>query len=171
MSAVLQQANSDVEQDTKCLIEAALFVTGKAMSSEELSQATGIASLGYISKALKELQNDYEIRAGSLRVIEIGGKYMLTVAEPYASKVNGLAGQPDITRGALRILAYVSRNEPVYQTDVVKAFGSSTYDYMRELVENDFVTAKRVGRTKKLQTTNKFKEYFSLGEPEKHESQ
>ncbi len=160
-----QQAS--VEPDTKRLIEAALFVTGKAMSSEELAQATGIASLGYITKALKELAADYEGRAGALRVIEIGGKYMLAVAEPYASKVNGLAGQPDITKGALRILAYVSRNEPIYQNEVVRAFGSSTYDYMKELVENDFVSAKRVGRTKKLQTTDKFKEYFSLGETAK----
>ena len=164
-----QQA--ETEQDTKRLIEAALFVTGKAMSTEELAQATGIASLGYISRALKELQADYDARKGALSVVEIGGKYLLTVAEPYASKVNGLAGQPDITKGALRILAYVSRNEPIYQADVVKAFGSSTYDYMKELVDNDFVTAKRVGRTKKLQTTDKFKEYFSLGEPDKREPQ
>lgn len=83
--------------------------------------------------------------------------------EPYASRVNGLAGKPDITKGSLRMLAYISKNEPVMQNSVVKAFGSSTYDHVRELIEKDFVSAKRVGRTKRLATTARFREYFNLG--------
>ena len=151
------------DADTKRLIEAVLFVTGKAMSAEEIAQAIGVVSLGYINGALKELADEFAARDGALRILSIGNKYMMGLAEPYATKVNGLAGQPDISKGALRILAYVSRNEPIYQNAVVKAFGSSTYDYVKELVENEFLDTKRVGRTKKLQTTDKFREYFSLG--------
>ncbi len=95
--------------------------------------------------------------------MKIGGRYELSVREPYASKVNGLAGKPDITRGSLRILAYISKNEPIMQNSVVKAFGSSTYDHVRELIEKDFISAKRIGRTKRLTTTARFKEYFNLG--------
>jgi chromosome segregation and condensation protein ScpB len=33
---------------------------------------------------------------------------------------------------------------------------------MKELLEKEFVSAKRVGRTKRIETTPKFKEYFEV---------
>lgn len=77
-------------------------------------------------------------------------------------RLTGLAGSPDISRASLRILAYISRNEPIMQSSVVKAFGSSAYVHIKELVEKEFVRALRTGRTKRIETTNKFREYFGI---------
>ncbi len=143
-------------------IEAALFVSGKAMSAEELAAATGIASIGYVKKLAEELIDEYSTKDTSIYVVKIGDKYVLSVKEQYAGRVSSVAGQPELSKGALRILAYVSKNEPIMQSSLVKAFGSSVYDYMKELTENDFVKANREGRSKKIETTQKFKEYFNL---------
>ncbi|MFI5412440.1 MAG: SMC-Scp complex subunit ScpB [Candidatus Micrarchaeales archaeon] len=146
----------------KKLIEAALFVTSKAMSNDELAKVLGIASVGAVSVLVEELITDYESSGSAIGIFKIGDKYIMSVKEPYANKVNELAGAPEMSRGALRILAYVSKNEPVMQNTVVKTFGSSSYDYIHELQEKEFVKANKIGRTKRLETTDKFKEYFNF---------
>lgn len=153
----------DKESETyKKLIEAALFVSAKALSADEIAKVVGIASIGYVSRLAEQLAKDYEGRDTALRISTVGNKFVMEVRGEYASKVNELAGKPELRQGALRILAYVSKNEPVMQNVVVRLFGSSTYDYMKELLDNDFVKTKRVGRTKKIETTEKFREYFEL---------
>jgi segregation and condensation protein B len=148
--------------DYKKTIEAALFVSGRAMEVDEIAKVVGIASPGHVKKILEELISDYQTRDSSLVISKVGDKYTLGVKNEYAEKVNSLAGTPEISKSSLRILAYISKNEPVMQSSVVKAFGSSTYDHMKELLENEFVRTMKVGRTKKIETTNKFKEYFNL---------
>ena len=150
------------DETYKRLVEAALFVSAKALSADEIARAVGVASIGYVNKIAEELAKEYEGRNTALRISTVGNKFMMEVKSEYASRVNELAGKPELREGALRILAYVSKNEPVMQNSIVKLFGSSTYDYMKELVENDFVKTKRVGRTKKIETTEKFSEYFDL---------
>lgn len=151
------------KDEYKKLIEAALFAAGRAMSVEEIAEATGIASSGYIVSALDELAKDYAARGSTaIMLSSIGGKYMLALKEPYASKVKGLAGAPDISRPALRILAYISKNEPIMQSALVGLFGPSVYEHMKELLDKDFVKAERSGRSKRISTTLKFKEYFGV---------
>lgn len=153
-----QQRNSEYKK----LIEAALFVSSKAMGVEELAQTLGIASVGSVRPMVEELISDYDSRDSSISIYKIGDKYIMSVRENYANRVNDLAGAPDVSRGALRILAYVSKNQPIMQNNIVKNFGSSTYLYMKELLEKDFVKTNKAGRTKKIETTEKFKEYFNL---------
>ncbi len=150
------------ENEYERLIEAALFVSGKAMSDEELANAIGIASVGAVKNIVADLVREYESRDSALVITTIGNKYLLSVKEPYMGRVNQLAGSPDISKGALRILAYISKEEPVLQSSIVKIFGSTTYDYVKELSEKDFVASRKDGRSKKLETTQKFREYFSL---------
>jgi chromosome segregation and condensation protein ScpB len=126
------------ENESMKLIEAVLFVTGRAMSVDELAEASGIASKGYVEGLVKKLMERYSGSDNALAIVAIGGKYMLTLKEPYASKVNSLAGTPEISKAALRILAYISRKE------------------------KDFVKTEAYGRTKRVTTTQKFQEYFNV---------
>ena len=150
------------EIDYKRLIEATLFMSPNAMSLSEISTATGIASPGIIEKLLKELIAEYDGASTALRIMPISGKYMFSLKDPYASRVSSLAKGPDISRGALRILAYISKNEGVLQSQLVKYFGSSVYEYIKELTEKEFIEAKKYNRSKKISTTPKFSEYFSV---------
>ncbi len=157
-----QTITTTTPNDYKKLVEAALFVTGKAMNADELAQAVGIASVGSVTNMVNELIAEYERRDSSLAILKIGDKYIMSVREPYSSKVNNLAGAPDLSKGAMRILAYVSKNSPTMQSGIVKSFGSTSYDYLKELTEKEFISSKKVGRTKSIETTEKFREYFNV---------
>ena len=148
--------------DYKKLIEAALFVSNKAMSVQEISESLGIKSLSVVKQFMLSLIEDYKARDSALEVIEINGKYLLTIKNEYLAKVNNLAGTPDISRSGLRILAYISKNEPVMQSKLVKIFGTSAYTYIKELLKNEFISSTKFKTTKNIRTTPKFTEYFSL---------
>ena len=150
------------EIDQKRIVEAALFMSQNAMSIEDLVKATGIASPGFVRNALEELIKEYAEKGTSLEIVKIADKYVFSLKEPYAAKVSGLAVGPDLSRGALRILAYISKNDGMVQSELVKLFGSTTYEYMSELSGKEFVETKKSGRTKKIFVTNKFREYFNI---------
>ncbi|MCL5786733.1 MAG: SMC-Scp complex subunit ScpB [Candidatus Marsarchaeota archaeon] len=152
-----------MEQDSeyKKLVEAALFMSSSALGSKELCSITGIASPGIMNKILKELQSDYNSRDSAIEIVEIDSKYMFSLRDPYSKKLSSMATAPDISKGALRVLAYVSKNNGVLQSTLVKSFGSGIYEYVKELSEKGFVERKNYGRSKKLSVTSKFKEYFS----------
>jgi segregation and condensation protein B len=150
------------ESEHMRLAEAALFVSGRAMGLDEIAKVLGVASLGYVKKLMENLMHDYEAGTSALTVASVGNKYALAVKAAYAGRVSELAGAPEISKPALRILAYIGRNEPIMQNSIVKAFGSSTYDHIKELSEKEFITSQRKGRTKRIETTQKFKEYFNM---------
>jgi chromosome segregation and condensation protein ScpB len=154
------------EIDYKRLIEAALFMSSNPLSVNDLVSVTGIMSPGKVQAFAKELVEEYRSKNTSLQILEIDNRYLFAIKEPYASKVSGLAIGPDLSKGALRILAFISRNEGVLQSDLVKAFGSTTYEYMSELGEKRFVETKPFKRSKRVFTTPKFREYFSPGIPQ-----
>ncbi len=147
---------------SKRVIEAVLFVSGRALSLNEISDASGLASVGQIGKLLKELESEYAAADTALKISKIGDKYIMELKNEYSNRVGRISGSPDLTKSALRALAYISKNEPVMQSNMVKIFGPSIYQYLKELVEGDFISATRYGRTKKLNTTQKFREYFTL---------
>ena len=150
------------QTDYKNLVEGALFMSQNALGISELSRVTGIMSPGHIQKILDELIEDYNARHTSLTIVAIDKKYVFSLKEPYASKLGSMANAPDITKGALRLLAYINKNNGIVQSALVKAFGASTYDHIKELTEAEFIESKKFGRTKKITTTNKFKEYFNV---------
>ncbi len=152
----------DQEIDSKKLVEAILFMSQNAISVAEIAKASGIASPGHIKSTLDQLISEYGTKDTSLMIYSIADKYMFGLKEPYSSKVSSLANGPDLSRGALRILAYISKNEDIVQSQVIKIFGTSAYDYIKELTEKEFIETKKAGRSKKISTTPKFKEYFNV---------
>ena len=156
-----EEERHDSPEQANAII-AALFVSGRGMGAEELGAIAGIASVGYVRRILDGIIERYRSEDTPLSVLKIGDKYIMSVKEPYAERVSSLEGQPELSKGAMRILAYISKNEPIIQRNIVRSFGSTTYQYVRELVDGDFVRASREGRSKKLETTQKFKEYFNL---------
>ncbi|MEM3781742.1 MAG: SMC-Scp complex subunit ScpB [Candidatus Micrarchaeaceae archaeon] len=155
---------TEANENYKNLVEAALFMSSKALSVEEIAKVIGLGSLGQVDACLRQLVEEYKNRNAALEIEQISGKYLLTVKQEYASKVSSLASGPEISKGALRLLAYISKNNGILQSDLVKAFGQSTYERIKELAEKEFVSSKKQGRSKKLFVTDKFREYFAYGE-------
>lgn len=151
--------------DEKRTIEAALFISGRGVTLNELRTLTGIAALGYLQGKVTELKTEYESRNSSLEIVEEQGKYEMRVRNQYISKVKQFAQEMQVSKNALRTLAYISKHDGMLKSELAKKIGPQIYQDVQELLENEFVIAKKAGRTMKLTLTEKFKRYFS-GIPE-----
>jgi segregation and condensation protein B len=147
-------------KEEKKLIEAALFISGRGMTLEELRTLTGIGALGYLQKVLAELQKEYEDRGSAIELIEAGGRYEMRVRNQYIGRVKEFAQDTEISKSALRTLAYISKNDGILKSNLVRKIGTQAYLDVKELVQADFVHSRKAGRTSKLTVTEKFKKYF-----------
>ena len=143
----------------KNIIEAALFISSRPMTLEEFRTLTGVGALGYLQKVLDELKADYANRA--IEIIESDGKYEMRVRNEYMTRVKQFAQDVEISKAALRTLAYLSKHDGMLKSELVKRIGTQAYLDVRELVESGFVKSQKAGRTSKLTLTDKFKRYFT----------
>jgi segregation and condensation protein B len=148
--------------EAKSIIEAALFMSTSPMTVRILSKISGLNSWKLVQDKLKELQNEYEQRGSAIVISFEDGGYIMRLKPEYEKKVSGLAKEAELSRGAIKTLAVIAKNDGMAQSRLVKMIGSSVYDHVKELVEEDFITAEKKGRTKMLKTTKKFKEYFTV---------
>jgi segregation and condensation protein B len=158
-------------KEEKKLIEAALFISSRSMSLEELRTLTGIGALGYLRGVVEELTADYDGRGSAIEIIEIDGKYMMRIRNEHLSRVKQFAQDIEIGKSALRTLAYISKNDGVLKSSLVKKIGTHVYQDVKELVDADFIKAQKAGRTSKLVLTEKFKKYFVQQTPANTESE
>lgn len=144
----------------KRIIEAALFISARSMALEELRTLTGVGALGFLKKAVEELQAEYSSRESAIEIIEMDGKYEMRIKLEYVERVKQYAQDAEISKPALRTLAYIAKHDGVLKSELAKKIGSSIYQDVKELAEADFVKPKKAGRTSKLILTEKFKRYF-----------
>lgn len=147
-------------KEEKRLIEAALFISGRGMSLGELRTLTGIGALGYLQKVVAELQQEYGDRGSAIELIETGGKYEMRVRNQYIGRVKEFAQDTEISKSALRTLAYISKHDGILKSNLVKKIGTQAYQDVKELVGADFLQSRKAGRTSRLTLTEKFKKYF-----------
>ncbi len=147
-------------KEEKKLIEAALFISGREMSLEELRTLTGIGALGYLQNTLSEIQEEYHNRGSAIEIIEVGGKYAMRVSNDYIGKVKEFAQDTEISKSALRTLAFISKHDGMLKSLLVKKIGTQAYMDVKELVQAEYIKPKKAGRSSKLFLTEKFKKYF-----------
>ncbi len=152
------------EKEETRIIEAALFISARPMALEELRTLTGIGALGYLRKAVEELQSEYAGRNSAIEILSVDGKYEMRVRQDYVGRVKQFAQDTEISRPALRTLAYISKHDGVLKSELAKRIGSSIYEDVRELVDAGFVKPKKAGRSSSLWLTDKFHKYFVKGE-------
>jgi len=150
------------ELDPKRIIEAALFMSSKPLEISDLARISGIGAIGFVESQIKQLQEEYNKSGSALQIVCEEGKYLMRVRSDYERKVSDLAKEAEISRGALKTLALIAKNDGIKQSKVVEMVGTTVYDHVKELVEKEFITAEKQGRTKMLRTTKRFKEYFSV---------
>ncbi len=148
--------------DEARLIEAALFISARPMSLEELRTLTGVGALGYLKKTIESIGKEYNERESSIEIVESDGKYEMRISGPYAQRVKQFAQDTEISKPALRTLAYIAKHDGVLKSELAKRIGSVIYADVKELSEAGFVKPKKAGRTSQLFLTEKFKKYFVL---------
>jgi len=149
-----------IKLDPKKVVEAALFISSRPLQLAELARFVGVAAPGYVENLVKQLASDYDNANSALKIALEPEGYSLRLRSEYAAKVSGLAQEAELSKGALKILAYISQNEGIAQSKVADKLGGTTYERVGELVEKGFLDKKKKGRSSVLSTTQKFRDYF-----------
>jgi segregation and condensation protein B len=149
-------------EDTEAqrVIEAALFMSSRPLSLQEMGKLIGVAAPGFVAQKVRQLQDSYNRAGSAIEIVEEGGKYYMRVRQQFVPAVKSFAQAAEISQHALRTLAYVAKNEGVTKRTLFLKLGGGIYEDVSELVEKGFVTTKRAGRTRSVHTTAKFKAYF-----------
>ena len=145
----------------KARVETVLFVTAKAISSEEIAEILG-ETVDNVEDALLELIGDYSSRDGALEIDDEDG-YILQVKEDYIDIVEKLV-PVEISQAVMKTLSVIALKEPVRQSYVKELRGATAYEHIQELLQKGLISRKRDknGRSFNIRTTQKFKEYFKL---------
>ncbi|MCZ7356442.1 MAG: SMC-Scp complex subunit ScpB [Candidatus Methanoperedens sp.] len=142
----------------KDIIEAALFVSGEPLDVEQLRNLMRGKNVRLL---LQELMDEYSQRNCALEIKEIEGRFVMQVKPEYAEMVRSVAPK-ELRSPVLRTLAMIAYHQPITMAELVDRRGGAAYDHVRELEESGLVSAAPQGRTRLLQTTQRFAEYFNL---------
>lgn len=144
----------------KAQIEAALFVTARAMSIQEIAELLE-TSQEQVEEALLELVFDYSSRDGALEIDDEDG-YIIQVRTEHLNIVEKLC-PVDLKPAVLKTLTVIALKEPIRQS-VLKELRSNAYEHVAELLKTGLIsrTKDKNGRSYNLKTTPKFAEYFKL---------
>jgi segregation and condensation protein B len=151
-------------REEKRLIEAALFISARPMSLEEFRTLTGVGALGYLRKSITELQKEYNERGSAIEIIETDGKYLMRVKNDQIERVKEFAQDTEISKSALRTLAFISKHDGILKSQLVKKMGTHIYYNVKELTHAGFIKQQKSGRSSKLILTDKFRTYFEKNE-------
>lgn len=144
----------------KRYIEAAMFLSSKPLLLEDFRKITGISALGYIKGLIDELKKEYDERGSAIEIIEIEGKYEFRVRNDYIDRVKEFAQETEISKAALRTLAFISKHDGILKSELVKRIGTHIYEDVKELTEAGFIKQKKAGRSSRLFLTEKFRKFF-----------
>lgn len=144
----------------KALLEAALFVTDKPLSLERLSKIVGVGSEEEVKQLLTEIKQELGVESRGIELVETPEGYELRVKTEYRERVAKLAPLADLSDGMLRTLAIVAAKQPVKQSLIVHYQGNKVYGYVKTLEEKGLIKTQKFGRTKLINTTPNFENYF-----------
>lgn len=149
--------------EEKRLIEAALYISGRPITVNEIKDVTGIATLKAIRGLIQELISEYEDRGSALEIVQLPRQRFVLQLDPQLSEdVAALAPHGLLSLGELKTLVYIALSQPILQSAVVTYRGSHSYKHIKTLEDQGFIESVPSGRTKELTTTPMFADYFGF---------
>lgn len=153
-------------EEIKNKIEAIMYCIPEGVSVKKLSSLLGIGSIGFVKKALEDLQEEYIKSDRGFQIICDDTNWKFSVKQEYLELVKE-AAKPELSSSVLETLAYIAQQGKIKQSDLIKKRTNKAYDHIKELKDVGFIEIKRTGRTNVLLLTKKFYDYFQLKEGEK----
>lgn len=144
---------------SKAIVEAALFVSDKPLTVEQLSKTTALQQ-EEVAKLVEQIRVELDAGQHGYELVETPEGYEYRVRSELREKVAKLAPFADLSGGMMRTLAIVAAKQPVKQSLIVKYQGNKAYAYVAKLEDKGLIKSEKFGRTKLLQTTPEFEKYF-----------
>ena len=146
--------------EEKKLVEAALFMSPKALSISNLVDALPVSDYAVVKKTAFELVQEFNSRDSALEITESEGLFQMRVKPGLEEHVQDFASENIFNAGTMKTLALIAFKQPVIQSTVIKYRNNKAYDHISRLLEEGFIMREPQGRSYTLRTTKKFVEYF-----------
>jgi len=141
-------------------VEAALFISGRFMSVQEIVSLTDVNPI-LVKKILDDLKAVY--RQSGIEIVQKDFLWKMDVAGEYTWLVNKLAtGNSEFSKGEQESLAIIAYKQPMKQSVLIKIRGNKAYDHIRRFVEMGLVVKKKAGHTAELSLSEEFYDYFHM---------
>jgi segregation and condensation protein B len=143
----------------KALVEAALFISDKPLSIQQLMKLTGLKE-SELKLILQKISQELLKKDRGIELVETPQGFEFRVKKEYREKVSILAPLADLSNGMMRTLSIVVLNQPIKQSDIVKFQGNKAYGYIKGLEERGLIKTEKYGRTKIISVSSDFERYF-----------
>jgi segregation and condensation protein B len=153
----------DEAQDAENLkkVEAALFVSGRFLSTQELVALTDINPI-LLHQTLDKLKENYS--KGAIEIVNKNDLWKMDVRKEHRGIVNRLAtGNEEFTKAEQETLATIAHKHPITQSKIISIRGNKAYDHIKKFADLGLISSKKLGRTKELNLSEEFYNYFSIG--------
>jgi len=156
----LEEIDDELETESRRKVEAALFLSGKYMSIQEMVALTEVNPL-LLKKILFDLQEQH--KNSGIDIVQQNQLWKMDVAQNYTWMVNKLAtGNSEFSKAEQETLAIIAYKQPMKQSVLVKIRGNKAYDHIKKFVGMALINKKKAGHTAELTLTENFHDYFSL---------
>lgn len=153
------------ERENKRKVEAALFLSGKYMSLQELVALTDVNPI-LLKKILEDLKDEY--RDSGLEVVNKENVWKMDVCTDFHWMVNKLAtGDSEFSKAEQETLAIIAYKQPMKQSVLIKIRGNKAYDHIKKYNQMGLVNKKKMGHTSELTLSDAFYDYFNINKGEK----
>jgi len=139
-----------------------MFSVGDKISVDELSKLTKEKDLELITKSLRQLRDKYQKSDSPIALHEENNNWKMNVREEHLSTIRKVVKKMELSKTLLETLAVIAWKAPVLQSIVIKVRTNKAYDHLDELEKRGYITRKKHGRTKLINLTQKFFEYFEI---------
>ncbi len=144
----------------KKVLEAALFMSPKAVPIADLAKVIENDSLLETHRLVKELILEFNARDSALEIVDLNGAFHMKVRADFEDNVSHMAATTEFNKSVQKTLALIAFKQPIKQSLVIKLRNNKGYEHIRFLVERGMVSKTPYGRTFLLKTSKKFLEQF-----------
>ena len=158
---------TDIE-NTRKLVEAILFVSGKGMTVSEISSGLN-AEKSDIKMVLDSLVDDYLERDGGILIVEKAGKYQFASQASIFHQIQAfvqIKKRETLSKSTMETLAIIAYKQPITLTEVEEIRGVNSRSMVTSLLSKRLIKSignkEAPGRPVLYGTTKEFLEFFGL---------
>jgi len=160
----VEELDSDIEVENGRKIEAALFISGRYLTLQELLTLTDVNPI-LLRKILSDLKDKY--KESGMTIIQRENSWKMDVSPDFTHMINKLAtGSSEFTKAEQETLAMIAFKQPMKQSVIVKIRGNKAYEHIKKFVEQGLLNKKKIGHTAEISLTDQFHDYFSVNKNE-----
>lgn len=157
-----EELDSSEERKNLKKIEAALFISARYLTVQELVELTDINPL-LLKDLLEKLRDYYSKLDSSIEILNKDQLWKMDIKHEYFEMINKIAtGSAEFTKAEQETLAIIAYKQPVKQSVIIKIRGNKGYDHVKHFIDIGLVRSKRIGHTLELSLSESFYDYFHL---------